>query len=764
MKRGLFLLLTCLVCMMAQAQVDLDALKNKYYFKDLLELAQKGKTDAQGLYLLGYMYQTGSGGTKDIEQAVSYYRKSAEQGFADAQLALSLCYYHGNGVKQDYSQAANWMRKAAEQGNEDAKKYLPQVEALLKEQQSSEDSEESDFQKYISAAKQGDAKAQYMIAFCFYKGDGVNQDLTQAVSWWRKAANQGIAEAQYMLGLCYHNGKGVSQDYAQAASWWRKAADLGDADAQNNLGSCYYYGHGVTLDYAQAVYWYRKALEQGQPNAKDNLANAEAKLKEQQSSEESEESMYQQYITAAKQGNAGAQYIIGYCYIKGEEVTKDAAQAVSWFRKAADQGLAEAQNALGVCYYGGEGVKEDYAQTASWFRKSADQGYAPAQRNLAFLYYNGEGVKQDYAQAVSWFRKAAEKGDEEAIEFLPKAEETLKALSKQQNLVTFDWIGFASTVNKKEYQLNVGINSESRIEDVNVTVNGSQSRGINTVKSDGYNRMVNEKLTLKEGANKIVVSVRNENGVTTSERTITYQASNAAPVAENKEKCIAFIIGNSDYKDPQAPKLRNPVNDATDISAKLKKMGFEVVLLLDATIDKLDEGMSEFKRKAENYDVALFYYSGHGIQSKGANYILPIDVSGLTAENVQRKCVDMQEVLNAMEDSQCKLKIVVLDACRDDPFTKSWHRSAGMARGLSIMNAPEGTIISYATAPGKTADDGIGRNSPYTEAFLKSLEKPNIDILNFFKEVGKYVKQKTNNEQAPWMSFEFTGDFYFNKQ
>ncbi|MCR5315407.1 MAG: caspase family protein [Bacteroidaceae bacterium] len=626
------------------------------------------------------------------------------------------------------------------------------------------------FQDMLEYAKKGDADAQVLVGSYYYNGQGVGQDYAQAASWFRKAADQGIAEAQYNLGNCYKNGKGVKQDYAQAVAWHRKAAEQGFALAQTSLAIFYYNGQGVTKDYAQAVAWFRKAAEQGESNAKEFLPKAEKTLKEQQlseepeESEESEENLYQQYITAAKQGNAGAQYVIGYCYVKGDDVTKDATQAVSWFRKAADQGLAEAQNALGICYYGGEGVKQDYVQTASLFRKAADQGYAPAQRNLGYLYYNGEGVSQDYAQAVSWLRKAAEQEDEDAMEFLPEAEAVLKEFSKQQSLVTFDWLGFTPTVNKKEYLLNVGINSESRIEDVSVTVNGSLSRGINTVKSDGYDRTLNQKLTLNEGVNRIVVSVRNENDVTTSERTITCQTNNAAPVAEKKDKCIAFIIGNSDYKDPQASKLKNPVNDASDISAKLKQLGFEVILLLDATIDKLDKGMSDFKRKAENYDVALFYYSGHGIQSKGANYILPIDVSGLTAENVQRKCVDMQEVLNAMDDSQCKLKIVVLDACRDDPFTKSWHRSAGIARGLSIMSAPEGTIISYATAPGKTANDGTGRNSPYTEAFLKSLEKPNIDILHFFQDVGKYVKQKTNNEQAPWISFEFTGDFYFNKQ
>jgi TPR repeat protein len=185
----------------------------------------------------------------------------------------------------------------------------------------------------------------------------------------------------------------VKQDYAQAVAWHRKAAEQGFALAQTSLAIFYYNGQGVTKDYAQAVAWFRKAAEQGESNAKEFLPKAEKTLKEQQlseepeESEESEENLYQQYITAAKQGNAGAQYVIGYCYVKGDGVTKDATQAVSWFRKAADQGLAEAQNALGICYYGGEGVKQDYVQTASLFRKAADQGYAPAQRNLGYLYY-----------------------------------------------------------------------------------------------------------------------------------------------------------------------------------------------------------------------------------------------------------------------------------------------------------------------------------------------------------------------------------------
>ena len=123
----------------------------------------------------------------------------------------------------------------------------------------------------------------------------------------------------------------------------------------------------------------------------------------------------------------------------------------------------------------------------------------------------------------------------------------------------------------------------------------------------------------------------------------------------------------------------------------------------------------------------------------------------------------MNRILDTMDDSQCKLKIVVLDACRNNPLARRWHRSAGV-RGLSLMDAPMGTIISFSTAPGSTALDGSGRNSPYTEAFLNTLEQPNLDVFHFFQNVGKYVMDKTGKAQNPWLSSSFIGDFYFNKQ
>ena len=327
-------------------------------------------------------------------------------------------------------------------------------------------------------------------------------------------------------------------------------------------------------------------------------------------------------------------------------------------------------------------------------------------------------------------------------------------------LPSIEWLDFVATANKKEYQMKLGIKSKSKVEEVNVTVNGALSRGIKTVASDGFDLTVDRTLSLSEGLNRIVVSVRNGDGISTSEKVITYQGNNPMPVFNDKR--IAFVIGNSHYSNSEM-NLANPENDAKDVAEKLKGLGFEVVLKLDATKENMERELSSFGEKAKDYDVAMFYYAGHGIQSKGVNYLIPTNIDDLAENNLKWKCVNIEQVLDVMEDSQCKLKIVVLDACRNDPVSRKWHRSTA-TRGLSIMSSPIGTIIAYSTAPGMTAQDGTGRNSPYTEAFLNTLDQPNLDISNFFQEVMAHVTKKTHQSQNPWWSSSYTGKFYFNKQ
>lgn len=339
-------------------------------------------------------------------------------------------------------------------------------------------------------------------------------------------------------------------------------------------------------------------------------------------------------------------------------------------------------------------------------------------------------------------------------------EKTLNYRPHGKDLPVIDWLDFASTALKQEYQLKLGIKSKSKIDDISITINGAQSRGVKTTESDEYEVIVDRSVTLVEGTNRIVVSVRNAEGISTSEKVITYKGTTPTPIIN--ERRIALIIGNSHYSNKEM-NLANPGNDAVDVAEKLERLGFEVTLLTDASLEQIDKELSAFSERAKEYEVALFYYAGHGIQSKGVNYILPTNIDNLTEDNIRYKCVDSGRVLDAMELSHCKLKIVVLDACRNDPVSRSWHRSS-VSRGLSLMNAPVGTIIAFSTAPGQTAQDGNGHNSPYTEAFLSTLDIPNLDALHFFQSVGANVQKKTQRTQIPWLSSSFTGDFYFNKQ
>lgn len=341
---------------------------------------------------------------------------------------------------------------------------------------------------------------------------------------------------------------------------------------------------------------------------------------------------------------------------------------------------------------------------------------------------------------------------------LVRAESDPKPVQKATAII--EWLDYASKVNKKEYQLKVGIKSNTKVEDVSVTVNGSQSRGINTVKSDGFDLTIDREIALSEGFNNVVVSVKNGDGITTSEKMITYNAVNSNP--EPNKKRIALVIGNANYKDIDK-RLKNPVNDATDFAAKLESLGFKVIRSMDQTQQNMEKAIYEFGKQAANYDVALFYYAGHGVACSGSNYMIPIDADLPEESAVKYKCTDTNLVLDMMENSHCQMKIMILDACRNNPFARGWHRGVS-GRGLSIMNAPRGTFIAFSTSPGDVAQDGTGRNSPYTTALLQTLDIPNLSITDFFQEVLDKVATSTGERQTPWTSSSFRGKFVFNQK
>lgn len=224
-----------------------------------------------------------------------------------------------------------------------------------------------------------------------------------------------------------------------------------------------------------------------------------------------------------------------------------------------------------------------------------------------------------------------------------------------------------------------------------------------------------------------------------------------------KERRVALVIGNSAY--PGAGALKNPANDANDIAAKLKKLGFDVTVRTDMRHKEMLRSLTDFGDKVQTGTEALFFYAGHGMQVRGKNYLLPVDAEIRNEASASSEAVDVDQLLDKL--SLARLSVVILDACRNNPFER---RFRGSGQGLAQINAPTGTLIAYATAPGKVAADGDGRNGLYTAELLAAMDIPGIKIEDVFKRVRGNVVRRSNDAQTPWESSSLTGDFYFTFQ
>jgi hypothetical protein len=224
---------------------------------------------------------------------------------------------------------------------------------------------------------------------------------------------------------------------------------------------------------------------------------------------------------------------------------------------------------------------------------------------------------------------------------------------------------------------------------------------------------------------------------------------------------LALLIGNSDYGDGSS--LPNPVNDVRAMKRALERLGFRVLKHENCTQREMKMAMDDFGSRLKGQDVGLFFYAGHGVQVSRYNYLVPVDAKLTSEKKVEYNCVRADRVLAEMEGAGSRTNIIILDACRDNPFTRSWRRGTQGA-GLAFMNAPSGSLIAYSTAPGKTALDGGGKNSPYTSALLQHIDIPNTTIIEMFQGVRSTVIAQSEGKQIPWESTSLRGNFYFTKE
>ncbi|MDQ0391752.1 caspase family protein [Labrys monachus] len=230
-------------------------------------------------------------------------------------------------------------------------------------------------------------------------------------------------------------------------------------------------------------------------------------------------------------------------------------------------------------------------------------------------------------------------------------------------------------------------------------------------------------------------------------------SAHAAPKA-------ALVIGNGAYRS--VTPLVNPANDASDMAASLGRLGYRVTLVRDGDLQAMNDGVRAFLRDADHADSVVVFYSGHGVQVKGRNYLIPVSAKIADELDLDTQALSLDKLLDLVDGASAKVKIVILDSCRDNPLAHALVRGAG-TRGLARVDLDaseaKGTLIAFSTAPGSVAQDGTGRNSPFTQALLAHMGTPGLDIRQMFGQVRADVDQATQGAQTPWVNEAIIGSF-----
>ncbi len=533
-----------------------------------------------------------------------------------------------------------------------------------------------------------------------------------------------------------------ARNYVAAHAILRPFAEAGNPKAQGILALMYSAGWGVKIDFSEALKWAR---------------------------------------LGAEKGDAASQYTLGLAHLEGRAgLKKDESLAIDFFRKSAAQKYASAQYNLGRVYEHGWGVFKDEQEAVSWYRKAANQNYAAAQYSLGRALANGKGAPKNLPEAIrlSQLALANPNATEETKHLATRALSDL-GLAAVLGIATATEVSvvtpkaqqgkFASAppgsrgaseepVNKI-LQLAEGPLTNDFGKNISLEQAKSQAKAVADAKTKEQERLAAEKkeresqLQTSNSPSALTVSGPEFAALRQQFEALRAQVSGPLPTAISlapqapKLTARALVIGNSAYTSFSV--LPNPRNDASDFAALLRSFGVQVDLVLDADRDTLIRALNDYSSHASGRDVNILFYAGHGVQVEGNNYLVPTNMraDGISAGYVKLAGISLNAALDYLP---AKTRLVFLDACRDNPAAKSLiaSRSAG-AVGLAPVVTTTGTLIAYATKDGATAEDGNGRNSPYTAALLKHLHIPQ-DIGIVLRMVRQSVMSMTSNRQEPW--------------
>lgn len=416
----------------------------------------------------------------------------------------------------------------------------------------------------------------------------------------------------------------------------------------------------------------------------------------------------------AMNGDRESQLLVGTMYLRGQGTEKDASQAAYWFQEAAKQGDATAQTNLAELYLSGQGLPQDDGAALFQVQQAAAQGYAPAELILGRMYLDGRGIERDPQTALVWFKRAAEQKNPESqyqlAQLLERGEGTAK-----DNAQALYWYMAAATLGYKA--------ASEALQRLNKTPPPPPP--------------------------------------TETERT--------SPTTQKKR--VALLIANQDYRDKDLD-LTGPINDAKLIEASLLKAGFKVTVKTNLNLVQMNRELSGFLADVDSNTVSLVYYSGHGVEIGGANYLIPTDFemsSTLSGAQAAAQSVDIAAFYSRMNaEAQGSLNITILDACRNNPFkTRGLKGLSDGTGGLKAVSLPGGdgdgtieTFTAYAASSGQVAQDGV-QNGPYATALAQQIGVPGQMLEVAFRNVRQEVAKRTANTQIPTSYANISSEFIF---
>lgn len=650
------------------------------------------------------------------------------------------------------------------------------------------------FEKELKKAQRGNAKSQFYVATYYEKGEGCTQDYDKALYWYVECVKNGDYNGDYHNMYMLESGGKRENLAAWAISncfeSWKNRKDLKNPatafqmvdDAVKKSGSYilkklladwYYDGFGVTEDHARAFALYEELFKhqyefgsypysgfrrmvlcyyEGSGTPVDYKKAMMCDRFKAGGSALSDNQLLNIYITGDRYDKALNDLLFEYFSLRVDSYIR------TWIENAA-RGWGDNGIYMNGKFYGRD--EKTYANNSSFNAYNCSPYAAYCYGNA---YETGRNVPVDIKQAKLYYAFAIKRAESARY---PNQYNEVKQLAQQaldrlngngirppqpSNLPNITFLSPSSS-SSTSYNLKACIKSSSQISGVKVTLNGSmvinRTRGFDPVPNDGCAYTIDQTLTLKNGfRNEIIVSITNSKGTKTDTLYVSVGGSPIPP--QSKEKRVALVIGNSNY---QISPLKNPVNDATDIAAKLRNLGFQVTLKTDLTHYGFDNTLKNFENQAKGSEIALVFYAGHGMEADGVTYLIPTDAPIYDLAKLKYESVDANYMLEKIGGA--KKKIVILDACRNLPGQRD-----PMHGGLGILSATN-AFFAYSTSPGTTASDGLGRNSPYTSALLAALDYKNMTLPQLFQKVSQEVTIKSS--QIPWTSSSLVDDVILNK-